>query len=279
MVEQMRKRVETSGKARRDVFRLKAVGEKRRVRFLCELDDAFPINFHDKFNKLMPTPCKSHVGELCEYCGDTELRTREQYAVSVYNYDERQVQVFIFAANRSTPYPHLLALLDSYGTIMDRDYVISRTGSGTDTAYAVIPGDKAQFKIREKTLTQKQVLEIVFSAFGDVDFDTSKLGGNSKKKDDDDDEDEDPPFDEENEEEEEEEKPRRKPKKRREEEEDDNKKDDDDRKDRKGKKAKDEDADDDDDLFDDEDEDDEEEKKPKRKSSSDKSGKSGKGRK
>lgn len=252
MVEQMKKRVENSGKARRDVFRLKQ-GEKRRVRFLCELDDAYPINFHDKFNKLMPTPCKSHVGERCEYCGDTELRTREQYAVSVYNYDERQVQVFLYAANRSTPYPPLLALLDNYGTIMDRDYVITRTGGGTDTAYAVIPGDKAQFKIREKAFTKKQMLEVVFSAYGDADFDPSKLGGGKKQNEDADDE---PPFDEdeEDEEEEKEKKPKPKPK-------------------RKPVENADDDSTDDEDLFD-EDED-EEEKKPKKNGKPEKNGKRG----
>ena len=65
---------------------------------------------------------------------------------SVYNYEAKEVQLFMFPVNNFTPVPALVALYENYGTLMDRDYVISVSGRGVNKSFTVIPMDKVKFR-------------------------------------------------------------------------------------------------------------------------------------
>lgn len=141
--------------------------QKQRVRFLQDMDDGMEIVFHDSFERSINVPCQEHTfGRSCPYCEDDGVRTRSQYAWCVYNYDAKEVQIFMFAVNNCSPIPSLMAMYETYGTLVDRDYVISVSGKGPDKSYSVVPMDKVKFRNdKAKAFSEKKILEMLDKAF------------------------------------------------------------------------------------------------------------------
>lgn len=141
-------------------------GVKQRVRFLTDMDDGMEITFHDSFEKSLNVPCQEHFGRSCPYCEDDSLRTRSQYVWSVYNYDTKEVQLFMFPVNNCTPIPALMAMYENYGTIIDRDFVISVSGKQQNKTFSVVPMDKVKFRNdKAKPYSEKAILKMLDKAF------------------------------------------------------------------------------------------------------------------
>lgn len=142
-------------------------GEKRRYRFLTDADDGVDIKFHDSYaDGVQPTPCQEIFGRDCPYCNQDGIRTRSQYAWSVWDYEEKEVKVFMFPVNNCSPVPQLVNFYENYGTICDRDYVISVTGKQQNKSFGVVPMDKVKFRNdRAKSFSQKQLLKMLDKAF------------------------------------------------------------------------------------------------------------------
>ena len=141
-------------------------GTKQRVRFLTDMDDGMEITFHDSFERSLNVPCQEHFGRNCPYCEDEGLRTRSQYVWSVYNYDTKEVQLFMFPVNNCTPIPALMAMYENYGTIIDRDYVISVSGKQQNKTFSVVPMDKVKFRNdKAKPFSEKAILKMLDKAF------------------------------------------------------------------------------------------------------------------
>lgn len=141
-------------------------GQKVRVRFLQDMDDGMEITFHDSFADSINVPCQEIFDRECPYCDDERVRTRSQYVWCVYNYETKKVELFMFAVNNCSPVPALLAMYDTYGTITDRDYVISVSGKGPDKKYAVVPMDKVKFRNdKAKAFSEKKILQLLDKAF------------------------------------------------------------------------------------------------------------------
>lgn len=141
-------------------------GVKQRVRFLTDMDDGMEITFHDSYEKSINVPCQEHFGRDCPYCGDDSLRTRSQYVWSVYNYEAKEVQLFMFAVNNCSPIPALMAMYENYGTICDRDYVISSSGKQQNKTFSVVPMDKVKFRNdKAKAYSEKAILKMLDKAF------------------------------------------------------------------------------------------------------------------
>lgn len=179
-------------------------GTKLRVRFLQDMDDGMEITFHDSYEQGINVPCQEHFGRDCPYCDDDSVRTRSQYLWSVWNYEAKEVQLFMFPVNNWSPIPALMAMYENYGTICDRDYVISVSGKQTTKSYSVVPMDKVKFRnAKAKPYSEAQVLKMLDKAWpcDDVDDDDEeetpkkkapkKTGKASTKRPVDDDEDED----------------------------------------------------------------------------------------
>ena len=181
-------------------------GTKLRVRFLQDMDDGMEITFHDSYEQGINVPCQEHFGRDCPYCDDDSIRTRSQYLWSVWNYEAKEVQLFMFPVNNWSPIPALMAMYENYGTICDRDYVISVSGKQTTKSYSVVPMDKVKFRnVKAKPYSEAQVLKMLDKAWpcDDVDYDDDdeeeapkkkapkKTGKTSTKRPVDDDEDED----------------------------------------------------------------------------------------
>lgn len=146
-------------------------GEKRRFRFITDMNDGFEIKFHDSFSGgVVPTPCQEIFGRSCPYCeneGDYEnLRTRNQYAWTVWDYEDNELKVFMYPVNNCSPVPHLISYFENYGTLCDRDYVVSVSGKQQNKAFSVIPMDKVAFRnAKAKPFSKKQMLKMLDEAF------------------------------------------------------------------------------------------------------------------
>lgn len=141
-------------------------GQKQRVRFLTDMDDGMEVTFHDSFERGINVPCQEHFGRSCPYCGDDSLRTRSQYIWSVYNYETKEVQLFLFPVNNCSPIPALMAMYETYGTITDRDYVISVSGKQQNKTFSVVPMDKVKFRNEKaKAYSEKTILKMLDKAW------------------------------------------------------------------------------------------------------------------
>lgn len=159
-------------------------GEKVRVRFLNDVDDGFKIPFHDSFAMGINVPCQTIYDRECEYCEDEELRHRDLYAWSVYVIEQNEVKILLSAANAFSPLPALVGMYEEYGTLTDRDYIITKTGKGTSQSYSVVPSDKSKFRNKKaKPFSEAKLLELIDKAFPADNDDEDEEEKPKKKKD------------------------------------------------------------------------------------------------
>lgn len=165
LIENIKSNAAKSGANKDKIFFVKS-DSKVRVRFLQELDSGNEFTFHDSYQQSINTLCREELGKTCPLCGDESLRTRTLYAWSVYNYDTKKVEVMLFAVNNCTPVSQLVSMYENYGTIMDRDYVLAKSGKQQNTTYTVIPQDKQRFRnAKAKPYTKSAVLKILDKAY------------------------------------------------------------------------------------------------------------------
>lgn len=167
-------------------------GQKQRIRFLQDMDEGMEIVFHDSFEQGINVPCQELFGRECKYCGDSDLRTRSQYCWSVWNYETSEVQLFMFAVNNCSPVPALVSMYEAYGTLLDRDYVISVSGKQQNKTFSVVPMDKVKFRnTKAKPYSKKAVLQFIDKAWpsddepdeeDDEDYTPKKKQSKSAKK-------------------------------------------------------------------------------------------------
>lgn len=158
-------------------------GQKTRIRFLQDMDEGLEITWHDSYEQGINAPCQEHFGKDCPYCGDDSLRTRSQYAWSVWNYETNEVQIFMFPVNNCSPIPALVALYETYGTLTDRDYVISVSGKQQNKSFSVVPMDKVKFRnSKAKAFTESAVLKMIAKAWPLEDSDDDEDEDEAPKK-------------------------------------------------------------------------------------------------
>lgn len=189
LLDKMKQEAAKSG-ASKGKFMYFKPDEKKRVRFLQELDDGFEIPFHDNYEKGVNVPCQEIFGKDCPYCEDEDLRTRSMFAFSVYDYDAKEVKILMQAVNQCSAIPALVNMAETYGTIVDRDYVLKKTGKGSTSSFTIIPMDKNKFRNEKaKALSKKALLKYLNKAFpcdasddDDDDYEDSYKKPNTKKK-------------------------------------------------------------------------------------------------
>lgn len=192
ILDDIKSDVKKTGQSKGKLFFVKE-GQKARIRFLQDMDEGIKIKFHDSYEKSINVPCKEEYGKECDYCEQEGLRTRDLYCWSVWDYENKEVKLFLFAVNNCSPLPAIAALYESYDTLVDRDYVLSVTGKAQNKSYTVVPQDKAKFRNdKAKPYSKKKVLELIKQAFpddndnSDDDYEEEKKSKKqSKSKDDD----------------------------------------------------------------------------------------------
>lgn len=184
ILSDIKKGVEQSGSNKGKLLYIKA-DSKLRVRFLQEIEDGVKVKIHDSFEKGVTVICQELLGEDCHYCDDDELRHRDAYVYSVWDYEASEIKLFIGYPNAYNPLPSLVAMYESYGTMMDRDYVIQKDGKGMNSRVSVIPMDKVKFKNKKaKAYSEKKMLEILNKAYptGESESESGKSKKKGKKK-------------------------------------------------------------------------------------------------
>jgi hypothetical protein len=182
ILSNIKKGVESSGSNKGKVIFIKD-GAKVRVRFLSDVENGIEVMIHDHFDSGINALCLSHVDGECPYCDNDSLRHRTAYAWPVWDYDAKEVKIFVGYANNFNPLPALIGMYEAYGTLTDRDYVISRNGKQTNTSYSVVPMDKVKFKNpKAKPYTEKKLLDILSKAYPVNETDLTQNKNGKKKK-------------------------------------------------------------------------------------------------
>jgi hypothetical protein len=164
-VSDIKNQIKKSGNNKSKIVYFKP-GVKTRVRFLQDMDEGMKVLFHDSYKDGINTPCQEVYDKECPYCDNESLRHRDMYIWSVYDYDSKEVKLIIGAANNCSPVPAFVNMFEAYGTLCDRDYVITRNGNGPDTSYGVVPMDKARFRNEKaKPFSETKILDILKKAF------------------------------------------------------------------------------------------------------------------
>lgn len=163
IVSMMKDRISKAGKGNNNTFYVKKDG-KVRVRFLSDMEEAVVVNFHTKW-KEWNHPCMNYFNKPCPHCDSDEGTTAEMFCFTVWNYESKRVEIFMYKATKCTPIPALVTMYETYGTICDRDYTIARQGEGTDTVYTVVPLDRKRFKGEEQPFTKKEILKQLLKAY------------------------------------------------------------------------------------------------------------------
>lgn len=129
-------------------------GSKVKIRFLTDFEDGVEIREHSKWGEVNPVPCVAyHFGKECKWCKDksSEMRLKSVFCWTVFDLNSKEKKIFKFAVSKASPVKSLADAYSQYKTLMDRDYVISRSGSRFDTTYSLIPLDKSKFKFEGRT--------------------------------------------------------------------------------------------------------------------------------
>lgn len=197
LLDKIKADAQKSGGSKSKFFYVKD-GDKRRIRFLQDMDDGVEVTFHDSYEANINIPCREVFGKSCPYCEEEGLRTRIQYAWSIWDYDANEVKVFMFPMNNCTPIGQVAAMYETYGTLLDRDFVVQRTGKQQNTSYTIIPMDKNKFRNEKaKPFSKKAFLELLDKAYPDEHADmyedepSKKMKPKSKKAKDEDEDEED----------------------------------------------------------------------------------------
>lgn len=185
LLDEIKSDIKKSGSNKGKIFYVKE-GEKRRVRFLQDMEDGIEVVFHDSFSQGVNVPCQERYGRECRYCEMEGLRTRTFYAWTVWDYDAKETKLFMFAVNNCSPLPAIAQLYETYGTLIDRDYVIGVSGKQQNKTYAVIPMDKEVFKKTKaaKPFSEKEMLKIIDKAYpsDDTEDDEEEYETTKKKR-------------------------------------------------------------------------------------------------
>ena len=165
LVDKIKQDVKKSGRNKGKFIYFRE-GQKQRIRFLTDMDDGMEVTFHDSFEAGINVPCQELFGKDCPYCDEEGLRTRSQYIWSVYNYETKEVQLFMYPVNNCSPIPALMAMYENYGTITDRDYVISVSGKQQNKTFSVVPMDKVKFRnAKVKPFSEQAILKMLDKAY------------------------------------------------------------------------------------------------------------------
>jgi hypothetical protein len=183
LVDDIKGAVKRSG-ANKGKFLYFKPGTKIRVRFLQELDDGLKVLFHDSYQAGINEPCQELFDRECKHHEDEDLRHGDVYMWSVWDYESKEVKILMGRVNNCSPIPALVGMYDTYKTIMDRDYVITKNGSGTTASFTVVPMDKVKFRNEKVTpFSESKVLKLIDKAFpADSDEDDEDEDEEPKKK-------------------------------------------------------------------------------------------------
>lgn len=165
LIKKMKDRIAKSGTSKKEILYFGKDSVKR-VRFLQELDEGYTFQFHSNWDPSIYELCEDPEDHSdCKRCKEG-IALQDEFAWSVWSYDDQAVRILKFKASGVSPIPGLIEMFEEFGTIKDRDYKIKKVGSGMGGSYVVTPLDKERFKnAKAKPFTEKQMLDLFREAY------------------------------------------------------------------------------------------------------------------
>lgn len=162
------------------------------VRFLQEPEDWY--GYYEHWLSDGPVPCTEGECDGCDSDDPDEKRRSFRYLANAFVVDDQKVRVLKLPKSLVEL---LVNFYNKYGTLLDRDYDLSRTGSGQmDTKYMAAPDSKSQMKLsrfKDKMLDLGDILLEMANSSDDDDDDDEPVKSRKTPWDDDDDDDEPAP--------------------------------------------------------------------------------------
>lgn len=123
-------------------------GAKKRIRFLVDEDGLLSLKYHNvtlkvngkkQYRKYACTEDETCL--LCK-CEDKDIKkVSYRFRIPVLDIEADEVAIWEGGVKVAQ---QLIDVFDEYGTLTDRDYKLSRTGTGLGTTYNLMPTDKAE---------------------------------------------------------------------------------------------------------------------------------------
>lgn len=171
VINSIKKDIDKSSKGFKNLFIL-GTDNKARVRFLSDLGKAIVVPEHDKFGEMYPTPCLAkNFDKVCKYCEKEGIRLRDTFVWTIWDYEAKEKKILKAPATRQSVVPHLCSAFETYGTLLTRDFVISKRGKRQNTTYSVMALDKEEFKKKKKPFTRDEVLELCVESSSEYNYD------------------------------------------------------------------------------------------------------------
>jgi hypothetical protein len=171
LIDDIKNQVKKQG-ANKGKFLYLKPGVKVRVRFLQDMEEGIKVLFHDSYALGVNVPCQEIYNRECKHHDNEDLRHRDMYMWTVWDHDAKEERILLAAVNQCSPIPSLVSMYETYGTLLDRDYVLTKVGSGQGSSVSVVPMDKAKFKNKEaKPFSESKMLKLLDKAYPDSDGD------------------------------------------------------------------------------------------------------------
>ena len=175
VVDAIKNQVRSGGSAFKNFFAIRGSGEQVRIRFLDNLDKAIQITMHTRWQDI-DHPCLTYYGKPCPNCDNPDIKAVDFFAMNVYNYETKKVEIFFFKASKNSPLNQIVMIYENSSddpkrkTITNQDLIIQRNGVKFETSYAVIQGRKGQFPKagQVKKFTKKEIFDLVLKAHNKV---------------------------------------------------------------------------------------------------------------
>lgn len=153
-------------------------GQRKRIRFLSDMEGALEVTVHMNFKEQINVPCQEIFGRSCSYCEDPEIKTRTEFIWSIWDYEANEVKLMKYAMNNCSPVGAIAEAYENYGTIIDRDYTISVKGESKDRIFSLMPvGEKTKMRNpKAKPYTKKEILKMLDAAYPDKSSGYKKSG-------------------------------------------------------------------------------------------------------
>lgn len=155
--------------------------EELKVRFLTEPSEWFKYEEH-YIEDVNYFPC---TGDDCPGCAamkkDKKARSSRRYLANALDVENERVVPLKLPATLAN---RLVSRFERYGTLMDRDYVLIREGSGTNTVYDADTEPKSKRAVSKYDLLdlEKVLVEQFEDAFGEDGDDDSDDGDDEPKR-------------------------------------------------------------------------------------------------
>lgn len=151
------------------------------VRFLTSTDDWH--GYYEHWLSDGPVPCTTDDCEGCASDDEEERRKSFRYLANAYVVDDQKVRAVKLPKSLAE---QLVAYQTKYKTLMDRDYDLTKTGSGmTGTKYMAAPDAPSKMKLSrfdDKLLDLGDVLQSMLDDEDDDDVDEAPKSKPKKSK-------------------------------------------------------------------------------------------------